>query len=144
MGERVDELGMVHACEQAPAPAHFGRATALSPPELLRLDLWASAFTPTFYGPLWLVGSVLSRRDFRDVDVRCVLDDDDPIFTDPDRLRLFNVAASVWAQQATGLNVDFQFQPLTESHSYDGKPRNPLGDRWVTLRTARQQEPDDD
>ena len=55
------------------------------------------------------------------------------IATDPDRLRLLNTAMSVWAQQTTGLPVDFQFQPMTEWRAEDGKPRNPLGNRWRTV-----------
>lgn len=116
-----------------------GRVTALSPPEMMQLDLWASAFHSTFdHGP-WLVGSVLTRRDYRDVDVRMVLDDDDPLFADPDRLRLLHVAISSWARQTTGLPVDFQFQPLTEWMGADG-PRNPLGTRWRTVH-AREVSP---
>jgi hypothetical protein len=109
-----------------------GRATALSPTEMLRLDQWAESLTWTFeHGP-YLVGSVLTRRDYRDVDVRVRLDDHDPLLADPDRLRIINVALSVWAQQASGLPVDFQFQPQSE---WDANPglRNPLGGRWRTV-----------
>lgn len=113
----------------------MSRATALSPPEMLRLDQWAEALTWTFPDGLYLVGSVLTRDDPRDVDVRCRITDDDPMLADPDRLRVVNVALSVWAQQATGLAVDFQFQSISEfaMHGEAGKLRNPIGHRWRTV-----------
>ena len=116
-----------------------GRVSALSPTEMMRLDLWASTFVDAFdHGP-WLVGSVLQRRDFRDVDVRLVLDDDDALLAEPDRLRLLNVGLSVWAQQMTGLPVDFQFQSSSEwvKHSDEGHRRNPLGHRWRTVQASQ-------
>lgn len=100
---------------------------------MLLLDQWAAPLTWMFDGSPYLVGSVLTKRTYRDVDVRLGLPDDDPLILDPNRLRLFNVAMSVWAQQASGLNVDFQFQPLSEWEAQDG-PRNPLGGRWRTVR----------
>lgn len=115
------------------------RKTRLSPTELLRLDQWAAplnAITPFGYGP-YLVGSAITKQGYRDVDVRQPLEDDDPLITDPDRLRLFNVAMSVWAQQTTGLLVDFQFQSMTDWRSYDGDPRSPLGSRWLTVHAPK-------
>ena len=110
------------------------RRCALSPTELLRLDLWAAAFTAGekfgVFSPM-LVGSTMTGATYRDVDVRVILDDDDPLLADQDRLRLFHVAISVWAQQTTGLLVDFQFQSNTENQTeHADKPRNPLGNRW--------------
>lgn len=108
-----------------------GRATALSPTEILRLDMWASTLVGLGDYPPCLVGSVLRRRDFRDVDVRLMVDDEDPILANPDRLRAINVAMSVWAQQVTGLPVDFQFQSRSAHAAEDG-PMNPLGHLWRT------------
>ena len=115
--------------------AILGRATALSPTEMLRLDLWADAVFWTFDTHAYLVGSVLTRRDFRDVDVRVPLPDDDPLFSDPDRLRFVHVAVSSWAQQMTGLPVDFQFQTQTAWEAETGQV-NPLGGRWRTTRNG--------
>lgn len=113
-----------------------GRVSALTPVEMLRLDQWAGALTWTFRDGLYLVGSVLTRRDPRDVDVRCRVPDDDPLLADKDRLRVVHVGLSVWAQQATGLNIDFQLQSISEfaMHREAGRPVNPLGGRWRTLR----------
>lgn len=113
-----------------------GRVSALSPTEMLRLDQWAESLTWLFDDGPYLVGSVLRRRNYRDVDVRQRLDDDDPLFDDTNRLRLFQVALSVWAEQSTGLPVDFQFQPRSKWDAEDG-PRNPLGHRWRTLRPTK-------
>lgn len=112
-----------------------GRATALSPTEMLRLDQWAESLTWTFEPGPYLVGSVLTRRDYRDVDVRVRLADDDPLLANPDRLRIINVALSVWAQQVSGLPVDFQFQKASEWDA-DNSPRNPLGGRWRTVHPS--------
>ena len=117
-----------------------GRSTALSPTEMLRLDLWADAVFWTFDVHAYLVGSVLTRRDFRDVDVRVPLPDDDPLFADLDRLRFMHVAVSSWAQQMTGLPVDFQFQTQTEWEAASGQV-NPLGGRWRTTRNGSGSQP---
>lgn len=112
------------------------RRCALSPTELLRLDQWAAplnALTPFGFGP-YLVGSVMTSTTYRDVDVRQAIPDDLlPPFGHPDMLRVLNVAMSVWAQQATGLPVDFQYQPMSEWREHDAQPRNPLGSRWQTV-----------
>jgi hypothetical protein len=138
----LHDFGCTHdPCRCRPQPAHegdlTGRVSALTPVEMLRLDQWAEALTWTFEDGLYLVGSVLTRRDPRDVDVRCRIPDDDPLL-DRDRGRVVNVAMSVWAQQSTGLNIDFQFQSISEfaMHREAGKPVNPLGTRWRTLRRA--------
>jgi len=77
------------------------------------------------YG-VFLVGSCLDRPDFRDVDIRCMLPDDQykamEAFVEP-----LNAAVSEWFRQRTGLPVDFQFQDFTETNKkHDGK-RSALG-----------------
>lgn len=119
-----------------------GRSTALSPAEILRLDLWADAVFWSFNVHAYLVGSVLTRRDFRDVDVRVPLSDGDPMFEDEDRLRFIHVATSSWAQQMTGLPVDFQFQTLTDWDAQNG-PVNPIGGRWRATHNGHAETPED-
>lgn len=78
----------------------------------------------------YLVGSVMERADFRDVDLRCILDDDDfeqRFGGQRVRLRLLNAALSEWITARTGLPIDFQFQSRTEAEQYKGRPRNPMG-----------------
>lgn len=72
--------------------------------------------------------SLADGGPWRDVDVRCMLDDDefDRVFpgawpspygypTGP-RLALLNVAVSEWLRARTGLPIDFQFQRLTQAN----------------------------
>lgn len=78
----------------------------------------------------YLVGSVMERANFRDVDLRCILDDEDfdqRFGGQRVRLRLMNAAISEWVAARTGLPIDFQFQSMTEAAQYKGKPGNPMG-----------------
>ncbi len=93
-----------------------------------------------FHSHPYLVGSCLDKRDYRDVDVRLILDDDQFAAWFPEdhddnrptpRLKGLNVAMSVWAQKVTGLPVDFQFQQQTAANAQysqrDGHYRHALG-----------------
>lgn len=78
---------------------------------------------------VYLVGSSLMRPDYRDVDVRAILDDAefDAMFTAPARLALLNTSVSEWLSARTGLPVDFQFQRQTDANrDYPGE-RNAMG-----------------
>ena len=94
-------------------------------------------------GYAYLVGSVLERSTYRDVDVRYVISDEEygrifmPLKNQVDGTAvglhdqfriLIQVAISVLLKESTGLPVDFQIQSETEANQYSGK-RNP-----VTLR----------
>lgn len=91
---------------------------------------------------MYLVGSVLKRRDWRDVDVRMMMED--PAFDrmfgpQPERfsgidlspLMLLNAAVSEWLQHRCGLPVDFQFQRMSKANeefsSKEGHTRNAIG-----------------
>lgn len=106
-----------------------GRLSALSPTQMRTLDLWAVAVRQSLSTDVVLVGSVLTRRDPRDVDVRIILDDEDPLLAHPERLPLLHTALSEWARTMTGLPVDAQFQPRSEHDEHDG-PLTTLGHRW--------------
>lgn len=84
------------------------------------------AFRDLGYG-VFQVGSSLTRADWRDVDVRAILEDAkfDALFAGNEtRLAFLNVAVSEWLQARTGLPVDFQFQRATDANkAFDG-PRN--------------------
>ena len=92
------------------------------------------------------VGSSLARANYRDVDVRAIMQDAeyDAMFKVQDdefgqasraRLKLFNVAISEWLAARTGLPIDFQFQRMTEANKeFGGQQRNHLGTfigQWV-------------
>jgi len=72
-------------------------ASYLSPPDMHRLDWACRPVYRAFGSPPYLVGSVLTRPDFRDVDLRLILPDDewDEMFADrPELLLLLNIAIS--------------------------------------------------
>jgi len=109
----------------------------LTRPQIWALDEACKAITEAFQEPPYLVGSVMQRPDFRDVDVRLILRD-----KKYDRLKdrewgLFGFVTSRHLQTATGLPVDFQVQRQTEANErYAGQPRNPIGcrtfdDHWI-------------
>lgn len=112
-----------------------GRAASyLSPPEMFRLDLACKPIVEAFDTPPYLVGSVSHRRDFRDVDVRLMLEDAeyDRIFPTEEHRIFLGFAVSAYLRDATGLPVDFQFQRRTEANTnHPGTGRNPLGRRHL-------------
>lgn len=114
------------------------RASYLSPPDFHRLD-WACRPVYIAYGhPPYLVGSVLQRADFRDIDLRLILDDDEFAAMVPTEEigLLLNIALSTLVAQSAGLawQIDFQIQQQTaanEEFAGAGEhPRNPMGMRW--------------
>jgi len=100
----------------------------------------------------YLVGSSLARPDWRDVDVRFIMADDEfaKLFPavenvkgrnseswvsgnwefDP-RWLLLNVSISQWLRSVTGLPVDFQIQPQTHANARHKGPRHALGLRFA-------------
>lgn len=91
-------------------------------------------------GGIYLVGSALDRPDWRDVDVRMILDDEDfaklfPTASDRSwefdpRWLVMTVSISAWLSKETGLPIDFQFQPRTHANErHKSGRRNALGMR---------------
>ena len=88
---------------------------------------------------VYLVGSSLSRKDWRDVDVRQIIADEEferrfGEFVEPyDRnhfLRAFNLGISGWMNVRSGLPIDYQVQPITkanELYPLESNPRKGLG-----------------
>lgn len=76
------------------------------------------------------VGSSLERSDYRDVDLRCLLDDSEYeriIGGNEIRLSFLNVVISEWLQARTGLPIDFQFQKRTEANKEFNGMRSFIG-----------------
>lgn len=80
----------------------------------------------------------MNRADWRDIDVRYILADDEFAALFPDagdnwefdpRWLLLTVSISGWLEKQTGLPVDFQFQPQTHANARHKGPRNALGIR---------------
>ncbi len=91
---------------------------------------WAFDSTP------YLVGSSLTTRTYRDVDVRVILDDEvyDRWFPGPGHQSthpLWSLLCSAISSQlasTTGLPIDFQLQSRSDMEAkYANKPRHPLG-----------------
>jgi len=82
----------------------------------------------------YLVGSSLKTRNFRDVDVRCIIEDEayDRLFpgiTDNQTIHplwsLMCAAISEWLSSRTGLPIDFQIQKISDKENKGD--RNALG-----------------
>lgn len=102
------------------------------------LDHACRPLVDAFGWGIFQVGSSLHRHDWHDIDVRCILADDEfaRMFPGEDpgkswrenpRLALLNAALSEWLQARTGLPVDFQFQQMTAANAEHGGPRSALG-----------------
>lgn len=101
----------------------------LTRPQLWALDEACKPIREAFpdYGP-YLVGSVMERPDFRDVDVRLVLKDKRYDRLSDVQWGVLGFIISRHLQTVTGLPIDFQVQRQTEANAaYPGQRRNPLG-----------------
>ena len=108
----------------------MGRSRHLTTYDLYRLDLACQPLRRAF-GP-WtvLVGSVEQGKEYRDVDVRTILTDEDfdalfgasPLFWEA-----FCLGTGAWLREQTGLPIDYQVQRMTEANEKHKGPRNPLG-----------------
>lgn len=108
----------------------------LSTLELHELDEACRPFLLAFGEYPYLVGSANLRADFRDVDVRLILGDDEfeALFAArPGLWALLSRLGSMYLRTRTGLPVDFQVQRQSKANEKFGDlgktPRNPLGTR---------------
>lgn len=86
------------------------------------------------FGPwLFLVGSATERPDFRDVDLRLILPDEDFDHWFDGRVMLWSLVCLTIGQHLaniTGLPIDFQIQRMTEANEkHPTTHRNPMGMR---------------
>lgn len=92
------------------------------------------------YGDVcFLVGSSLERSDFRDVDVRMIMSDEDfdarfpgeHVSVQPHLSPLWGITCTsvgLWLSKQTGLAVDFQIQRRTQANTeFEKCKRHPLG-----------------
>jgi hypothetical protein len=109
-------------------------------PAHLILNAWGTLVYDAFGETPYLVGSATTTQQWRDVDVRVMLDDeqwqrllpgvptDSPGFVWP-RWSALCMAVSAWGQAFTGLPIDFQFQPMARANELYKGIRDPLGVR---------------
>jgi hypothetical protein len=111
-------------------------ASYLTTLEFAKLNHALLPIAEAFGGHTYLVGSVQESREFRDVDVRTILDDEDfdARFKDELFWGIFCMGITTYLQNVTGLPLDYQVQRRTEAnekHSREngGTFRNPIGTR---------------
>lgn len=111
------------------------RHTQLGPADVRLLDDWGEAIHSAFPEAIgvYLVGSSMVRKDWRDIDVRIVLRDADfTALSGVIRPRRLNLMLTLWGRQVTGLPIDCQVQAMSwanERYPTPKHPRNPLGGR---------------
>lgn len=131
-----------------PEPPPMKRVNWLPAPHFFNLNMACLPLERAFdqlagetgHSGCYLVGSCLRKRDYRDVDVRLMLDDATyaRLFGDsadrPDLNPLWAILCSsigLWLSQQSGLPVDFQIQQMTMANAEfsrrSGCDRHPLG-----------------
>lgn len=134
--------------DEAPPPAQVAEARAhrLLPAQQFNLNRACAALVDAFGWNVYQVGSSLRGGPWRDVDVRCILDDEefDRMFPGAfrvgddwprdARLALLNVVTSEWLSARTGLPVDFQFQRRTQANEKYGRPDHQRSALGIFLR----------
>jgi hypothetical protein len=102
----------------------------------LALRVVVEAFGGMSEAGCYIVGSCLERPDFRDVDVRMIMEDEVFAHHFPNagqhwefdaKWLLLTVAISDWLSKETGLPVDFQFQSMSHANKAFSGRRNAIG-----------------
>ena len=110
--------------------------SALSPRQMFLLDEACRPIAEAFDAAPFLVGTATSRQEYRDVDVRLILDDEtykSLIGVVDTPLREFlGIAIGQYLESRTGLPIDFQIQQQSAANRMHQGMRNPLGMRDLT------------
>lgn len=122
-----------------PAAEPRKKANHVGAPAIFALEQACRDINEAFGGfGCYLVGSAIERADWRDVDVRYIMADDEFAKLFPDagrhwehdaRWLLLTVSISERLSKITGLPVDFQFQPQTHANERHNGPRHAIGFR---------------
>lgn len=123
----------------------FKRANWIGAPEFFNLNFAVGALNDAFGYHNYLVGSAMERKEHRDVDVRCILPDEEydrlfpPVFSGETRVRNQNLnplwtlmcaSISFWLAERTGLKIDFQIQRSSDANEEHQGSRSALG-MWI-------------
>lgn len=104
-------------------------------PQTIWLHKFGEIVHDAFGATPYQVGSSLISKDWRDVDVRLLLPDEEfeALFGVPQsaevnkKLAAFTLAFAALGKQMTGLPIDFQIQPLSHANDkYGGEARSAL------------------
>lgn len=111
-------------------------------PAIFKLHMACHTLTVAFGATCYLVGSSLERSDWRDIDVRMMLEDEafTTLFPSVDgaamqtgswefdpRWQVMTSAISDLLSKQTGLPVDFQFQPRSRANEHHKGARHAIG-----------------
>jgi hypothetical protein len=116
-------------------------------PAALHLNEFGSQLWSAFGKPAYQVGSSLYGKQWRDVDIRLILDDDeyermglgDPYHTHINAKWVALVMAfSALGKQMTGLPIDFQIQQQSYANKKFDGPRNAIGFIESRLQSKRE------
>lgn len=120
-----------------PWPGMRLKANHVGAPKIFALELACQDICEAFDGyGCYLVGSSLERPDWRDIDVRFIMEDDKFVELFPtagqhweqnSRWLLMTVAISERISKISGLPVDFQFQPQTHANERHKGARHAIG-----------------
>ena len=107
------------------------RKSGLTTRDLAALDKAVSALPWIADGWTYLVGTAQTGGEYRDVDVRTIVPNDefDRLFSDAALWSTVCFLAADWLSRQTGLPVDYQIQRQTEANEKHSGSRNPLGFR---------------
>lgn len=119
------------------------KANHIGAPAVFALELACRQINEAFGGHgCYIVGSALDRPDWRDVDVRFILEDDEFQKLFPDALDqgrhehdarwlILTTSISAWLSKVSGLPIDFQFQQQTHANKWHDGPRHAVGLRFA-------------
>lgn len=107
------------------------KANHVGAPAIFELEACCRLLNEAFdcYG-CYLVGSATAKADWRDVDVRMIMEDGAFAALFPDgrqtwehdpRWIVLTCSISKWLSEKTGLPIDFQFQPATHANTRFGR-----------------------
>ena len=107
------------------------KVSFLTTADFARLNYACYAITEALCHTPYLVGSSVSKDEWRDVDVRSIIPDDlfDRLFPIEGVWSLFCLGVTTHLERMTGLPVDYQVQRMSEANSKYPGPRNPIGTR---------------
>lgn len=122
-------------------PPPMPKASYIGAPACFRLELACQQLRRAFgHFGIYQVGSSLSRADWRDVDMRYILSDDEFAKLFPNagqnwehdvRWLVMCAGLSAWLSTESGLPIDFQFQPSTHANERHKGLRNAFGLTFV-------------
>lgn len=97
------------------------RAHYLTTVEWFNLNTVIQPICKMFDYQVFLVGSCLEKRDFRDVDIRIIKDDYIGILSSEYERKVISMIISEWLSNRTGLLIDLQMQAMKEADQFKGK-----------------------